>query len=87
MEKDTSNLMLMHIAEKVLNEKGQEDIDELIAEGDIGTAKCYLLGGIDACYEGEVIFFEEAVELYRLLEMPPEEICKFRQENLGILYE
>ena len=85
MEKDTSNLVL--IAEKVLNEEGQDDIDELLFWGDISAARDYLLAGIDLSYQNREIFFEEARDLYSLLAMPLEEVCKFRQENVGDLYE
>lgn len=77
---------LKKIGEEVLNEEGQIAVDELLREGRIETAKEYLLGGIDSCYDRGIINFEDAAGFYNLLDLSPERASMFRQKNLGVLY-
>lgn len=76
---DTSDIE--EVAEKVLNEEGCFEIDELIREGNIERARISLLFIVDSCYDQGNVTFDEAADLYQLLHVSPERASAFRQEN------
>ncbi|HUY05260.1 MAG TPA: hypothetical protein VMV62_00890 [Candidatus Paceibacterota bacterium] len=73
--------VLEKVAYEVLNEAGQLEVSELVREGEVEFAKLYLLFGIDSCYDRDLLSFDEAAELYKLLAVPPHIAAEFRQEN------
>jgi len=77
----------IRVAGEVLNEEGQLDIDELLLQGKVQSAKEHLLFGIDACYGEGLISFETAAEFYRLVGLSKEGACRFRQKYVGTLYQ
>ena len=72
---------LEKVAQGVLNEAGQLEVSELVREGEVEFAKPYLLFAVDSCYDQDLLTFDEAAELYKLLDIPPSTAAEFRQEN------
>ncbi len=71
------------VARQIFDETEQREIEELLEKGDIESAQEYLLCGIDITLENGRMFPEEAKEFYRLLAIPPERACRFRQKHLA----
>lgn len=74
------------IAEVVMNQTGQFEVDELIREGKIEKVKGYLLVGIDSSWGQGDMTFDDAARLYNLLGLSPEYASMFRQKNVGVFY-
>ncbi len=72
---------LEKVAKEVLNEVGQLEVSELVREGEVELAKLHLLFAIDSCYGQDLLTFDEAAKLYKLLAVPPGVAAEFRQEN------
>lgn len=73
--KDTFQKM----AEKFLNEKGKDDVFDLLDEGNEKSAVEYLLGAVDSHFEDGNLTFEEAARHYEFLGVSRERASTLRQ--------
>ncbi len=69
---------LVNLAERYLNQKGQEDIRWYLEVKAIRIAQVFLLGALDKLLEGGKVSAEELAEAYRDLGLKPEEIADIR---------
>jgi len=76
-------LILEKIAEVVLNDEGMVEFGELLQKKDIKSAKLYLLGAVDRCYNDGVLLFAEAAEYYSQIGVPPEQASRLRQNQMN----
>ncbi|MBI5799018.1 MAG: hypothetical protein HZB10_03745 [Candidatus Yonathbacteria bacterium] len=71
--------VIIQLAEKVLNEEGQDAVEGHLINNRVDLAQCYILGGIDSLWTKKIITDSEAAEVYRILGMNPEKACDARQ--------
>jgi len=72
---------LLKIAEKVLSEEGQRDVEELIDLDEEDGAKNYLLGAVDRNLQEGDLSHEEAAAYYQSLQVNPARAERMRQNN------
>jgi hypothetical protein len=78
MERST---VLRAIAVEVLNAVGQADVEQLIMKDDLDTAAKYLLGGIDRRVQDNMVSFDRAAELYKLLDLDQDTVLRLRARH------
>jgi hypothetical protein len=71
--------IIAYLAEKCLNEKGQEAVAEFLSDNKIDCAKNYVLGAIDSLWTKKLITDNEATEAYKILNVDPEKASRVRQ--------
>lgn len=74
--------ILRSIALRVLNETGQDAVEALIEDEKLVAAEAYVLGGIDSCFQKEIISYSEATTLYTNLGVDPEKASRLRQQHV-----
>lgn len=71
---------LMKLARELLNETGQNDVEQLLEDGNEQDATAYLLGAIDKAFangrDAEVL-----AGYYKILGVSPEEASSLRQQS------
>lgn len=72
---------LIKLSEALLNEKGQEDVQEYLDDDDFDGVRTYLLGVLDAMVAGKKISDEDAKLKYKILNFDPEEASRIRQRS------
>ncbi len=71
----------MELAEKILNENGQEEVEELLHADEEILAQMYLLGALDRAVHENDLSFEEAAKLYKTLGVSKKEAIARRQAH------
>lgn len=75
------------IASALLNEQGQEDIEELLMDRAFYGAAMYLATAVDDCLEKGLLADSRARAYYHLLGVNPADLEKFRQCSLKVNHE
>jgi len=69
---------LMALAERFLNETGQEDIQALLDAGELRSARTYLLGALDEALKNGKVADEELARAYSEIGLDPGSIADIR---------
>lgn len=72
---------LTELAEKILNEQGQEEVEELLDDDEEILAQMYLLGALDRAVHEKDLSFEEAAGFYKTLGVSKKEAVARRQAH------
>lgn len=73
---------LMNLAERFLNEKGNEEVKVYLDAGELRLARVYLLGALDKLFEMDDVSIEELALAYTDLGLKIEEIVDIRNRLL-----
>jgi rRNA pseudouridine-1189 N-methylase Emg1 (Nep1/Mra1 family) len=72
------NQILLDLAESILNEEGQIDVEILLSEGNEASAREYLLGALERCIQDGDIPPSDATKLYKIINVPMERVLEIR---------
>lgn len=74
---------LRRIANEILSDEGQENVEEYFDNGEIERVQTYLLGALDVMSSKKLISDKDAQEKYRILGMDKERASRIRQSTVG----
>ncbi len=72
---------LLALAERFLNEQGQQYIQAILADGNLRMARVYLLGALDRKMQNNTLLEAELTAAYQDLGLNPEEVADIRNRQ------